>query len=234
MTEQTRLEENLRRKDQITAMGHLASGVAHEIRNPLNAISMIAQRFKNEFKPRDDEKEYRHMAETVVEETRRINSIINQFLIFARPAGPVKSAVSIHKLLGTVITLVRPQAEAKSVQIRQNCRDIGVIFADPDKLRQVFINLAKNALDACGKNDNITFSCQKFENSIKIIISDTGKGMTRDEMKKIFNLYYTTIEYGTGIGLGVVQQIITQHDGTIQVNSRPGHGSDFIITLPVE
>ncbi|MBN1999466.1 PAS domain S-box protein [candidate division KSB1 bacterium] len=233
LTEQTRLEENLKRRDQITAMGHLASGVAHEIRNPLNAISMIAQRFKNEFTPQKDEQEYGQMAETIVEETRRINDIIRQFLQFARPSQPVKNTVDLEKLIDTAATLIRQPAEAKGVDIFQNCRNLPPILADADKLQQAFLNLAQNALDACNRGDSMTFSCQKLDKTVRIKISDTGNGMSEKELTKIFNLYYTTKEHGTGIGLSVVQQIISLHDGTIQVQSRPGKGTDFIITLPV-
>ncbi len=228
------LEANLKRKDQITAMGHLASGVAHEIRNPLNAIGMISQRLKNEFHPQDDEQEYLQLTSTVVSETRRINTIIQQFLEFAKPAELVRSHIKISDLFNQVSALLQSQAERKNIDYSTTCTNDTTIVADADKLKQVLLNLGQNAIDACASKDKIDLSCDTKDNSIVILISDTGQGMTTEEQRKIFNLYFTTKEHGTGIGLSVVQQIVSQHNGFIHVKSTKNVGSTFSITLPRE
>jgi len=233
MTEIKRLEENLKRVDQITAMGHLASGVAHEIRNPLNAIGMIAQRFKSEFEPTTEKAEYEQLSSTMVEETRRINYIIQQFLQFSRPTELTKAPVNIQSLLQDSAILLQSQAAAKDMRVKADYQDTPNIMADADKLKQVFLNLGQNAIDACSVGDQIELSCETQAGYIYIKIKDTGKGMTKAEQQKIFNLYFTTKENGTGIGLSVVQQIISQHDGTIEIESEINEGTTFIIALPI-
>jgi PAS domain S-box-containing protein len=234
VTDMKRLEENLKRKDQITAMGHLASGVAHEIRNPLNAIGMIGQRLKSEFTPSEEQDEYSQLTSTVVTETRRINDIIQQFLQFARPAELVKTETDISKLIADVSAMLRPQAEGKSIQYIENCDNPPKANIDADKIKQVLLNLGQNAIDACDKDGRVTLSCTEKNHSLVFEIADNGKGMSENEKQKIFNIYYTTKEQGTGVGLSIVQQIISQHNGTIDVQSEENNGSVFTISLPLE
>ncbi|MBD3383883.1 PAS domain S-box protein [candidate division KSB1 bacterium] len=231
ITEQKKLEENLKRQNQISAMGHLASGVAHEIRNPLNAIGMIAQRFKTEFKPQEDE--YNAMASTIVNETRRINDIIQQFLRFAKPGKLNKTKIDIKSVLQNVMTLLQQSSAEKGIRITSDCPSRVDIEADADRLGQVFLNIGQNALQACSRGDRVHFSCREEDNRLEIKITDNGKGIKEEELDKIFNLYYTTRETGTGIGLSIVQQIISQHHGTIDVQSKPEEGTVFTIYLPV-
>ncbi|MBN1478654.1 PAS domain S-box protein [candidate division KSB1 bacterium] len=233
ITELVRLEENLKRKDKIAAMGHLASGVAHEIRNPLNAIGMIAQRFRTEFQPTSDEHEYKQLASTMVNETRRINDIIRQFLQFAKPSEPVKSRINLSAIVHEVATLLRQEAQAKAVQVDAHCHPVPDIHADADKLKQALLNIGQNALDACEANAKIQMTCEQKDLSILVRISDTGKGIPATDVEKLFNLYFTTKEKGTGIGLSVVQQVISQHNGTIDVYSEENKGTTFSIFLPI-
>ncbi len=233
ITEQRKLQENLQRKDQITAMGHLASGVAHEIRNPLNAISMIAQRFQHEFEPKNDADEYQNLARTIVSESYRINNIVQQFLQFSRPARLIKKETDISKIVADVATLIRPQAIEKGIIVESECSPVQKIHVDADKLEQAILNIAKNSLDACSSGDKITLTCMLENKVIKIIASDNGPGIPQDVRDKIFNMYFTTKQKGTGIGLSIVQQIISLHDGTIEVTSHEGKGTTFIIQLPI-
>ena len=234
VTEHKRLEENLRRRDRIAAMGHLASGVAHEIRNPLNAIGMIAQRLKVEFEPKGDNEEYRQLASTIVSETQRINEIIQQFLQFTRPGDLNKQMLNVRDLLQQTALLISSDAKLKGIEVIQKCHAVPEIEADADKLKQVFLNLGQNALAACSAGDSIEISCSPGRDSIVIEFKDTGHGMSQNNLNKIFNLYYTTRESGSGIGLSIVQQIISQHDGIIDVHSVEHHGTTFTITLPTK
>jgi len=233
LTEQKKLQENLKRKDQITAMGHLASGVAHEIRNPLNAIGMIAQRFQHEFTPQEDVEEYNQMAATMVGETRRINDIVQQFLQFARPAKLEKRKTDVAKIIADVATLIKHEASEKGVKIEQDCESVPVTLADGDKLQQVILNLVQNSLDACSTGQKITLACNADEKNIRITVRDNGKGISEKNRDKIFNMYFTTKQEGTGLGLSIVQQIVSLHDGTIAVMSNEGQGSTFKIELPI-
>jgi two-component system, NtrC family, sensor histidine kinase HydH len=205
--------------------------VAHEIRNPLNAISMIAQRLKLEFSPRTDMEEYEQLTGTVVAETRRINDIVQQFLQFARPADLQKQPSQIGDILRLVAALLTPTAQQKKISLSIDCQAVKEIELDRDKIQQALLNLAQNSLDACSAGDRVQMTCKMVGEKIQVVIRDNGPGINEQDLPKIFHLYYTTREKGTGIGLSIVQQIINQHNGTITVESTPGHGAGFTIEL---
>ncbi len=234
ITEQKKLEENLARKDQITAMGHLASGVAHEIRNPLNAVSIIAQRFKTEFVPVNDREEFLKLSSTIVNETQRINTIIGQFLQFAKPEPLLKSKIDVNQLIDQVVLLTSQQAAAQGVIIEKNCPHLPFLYADGNKLKQALLNIILNSIQACSRGNRIQIICEHVEKKLFIHIQDNGKGISPEIQNKIFNLYFTTREDGTGIGLSIVQQIVSLHNGFINVKSEPGQGTTFSIQLPLE
>lgn len=229
--ERQRMEEQLARQEKLTAMGHLASGVAHEIRNPLNAVSMIAQRLQREFEPRADGSEYRELTTTLASESRRINAIITQFLQFARPAPLNKTPLRLDQLVGHVAALLQGEAGQRGITISQECRQVREISADGDKLTQALLNLVRNSIAACSPGGRIALSCRQLGEEIAVEVQDNGAGIAPEELDKIFNLYYTTREEGSGLGLSIVQQIVTQHGGKIQVASQPGQGTRFTITL---
>ena len=233
VTAQKKLEQNLRRRDRITAMGHLASGVAHEIRNPLNAISMIAQRLRAEFIPSKDKSEFTHLTTTLVNETGRINDIIGQFLQFARPVPLQKRPVDLAALVSEVATLLEPQAREKGVTLESHCSPVPELSADPDKLKSALLNLGQNSLEACDSGGRIDLICGQAQKSIQIEIRDNGRGIPEEIRERIFNLYFTTREGGTGVGLSIVQQIVSQHDGTIEVDSGRDRGTTFTLNFPL-
>lgn len=230
--ERRRMEEQLARQEKLTAMGHLASGVAHEIRNPLNAVSMIAQRLQLEFEPQADGPEYRELTTTLASESRRINAIITQFLQFARPAPLNKAPLRLDQLVGHVTALLQGEASQRGIAISQECRQVREIIADSDKLTQALVNLVRNSIAASSPGGRISLSCRQLGEQVAVEVADDGAGIAPEEIDKIFNLYYTTREEGSGLGLSIVQQIIAQHGGKIQVASQPGKGTHFTITLP--
>ncbi len=232
LTQSRRLEQEVQRKDRLSAMGELASGVAHEIRNPLNAISMIAQRFEKEFSPRKNAAEYHGLTGVLKSEIQRVNGIIRQFLRFARPPALNLQPVSIGRFLEEVAVLFAGQADAKGVRFIKQSFCNREIMIDRDQLSQALMNLLQNALDATDRGGKIELSCkEEGDESITITVADTGRGITPEQMTKIFNLYYTTKPEGTGIGLPVVQQVVTLHHGSLQVDSEVGKGSRFVIRL---
>ncbi|MDZ7371690.1 MAG: ATP-binding protein [candidate division KSB1 bacterium] len=234
VTERVLLRENAKRSDRITAMGQLASGVAHEIRNPLNAIGMIAQRLAIEFKPTADEEEYSRLASTLVHETHRINQIIDQFLTFARPAPLLCRPIHLQNLLAEVASLLKEEAVENRITVKTACDDLPAVQADGDKLKQAFLNLGRNALQACRPGGHVTIICRDEGDRVVIRFIDDGVGIPAENLDKIFNLYFTTKDKGSGIGLSIVQQIISQHNGVIQVDSRENQGTTVTIILPKE
>jgi two-component system, NtrC family, sensor histidine kinase HydH len=232
LTEARRLERDMQRNNKLTAMGELASGVAHEIRNPLNAIAMIAQRFTKEFMPRSGAKEYRALTTVMQEETRRVNAIIRQFLAFARPPKVTRLQVHVPDLISHVASLFTSQARGKAITFVASAEGAGTTFLDPEQMKQALLNLLQNALDATPQGGRITLTATVVPEGVQFVVADTGTGMPSGVLENIFNLYYTTKDHGTGLGLSITQQIVAQHGGTIDVASSEGKGTEFSIVLP--
>ena len=234
LTMQQQLQEQLRRKEKLTAMGELASGVAHEIRNPINAIGMIAQRFLKEFRPRQGEEEYLELAKSVVSETRRTNEIVQRFLQYAKPQPLNFSVVDMKDLLLEIAAFYKSAADAKGVKCVSGIKKSAIVNADRDRLKQALLNILQNALDATPRNGTIRIAGEKEHKKYVVKISDTGAGIAEDNYHKIFDLYYTTKKDGTGLGLPIVYQIIQGHNGEIDFESKIGKGTTFKIKLPLE
>ncbi|MBK9304565.1 MAG: hypothetical protein IPM94_11935 [bacterium] len=230
--EVTALEEERARRERSFALGELASGVAHEIRNPLNAIHVVAQRLAGEFVPTQDEAEYRQLTGTVRGEVGRINRIVEQFLRFARPPSPRPRPTDAAALVRDVVTLVRGRFEAKGVSLAAAAPERLELVADPDLLRQALHNLLDNALGACPAGAGTDVELRAAGDRVLLVVRDGGCGIAPENLGRIFNLYHTTKPDGTGLGLAVVDQIAAQHGGRVLVDSRPGHGSTFTLELP--
>lgn len=234
LTEKKVWEERLRRQEKLTAMGELASGVAHEVRNPLNSISMIVQRFNFEFTPVNNEQEYRELANTVVVETKRVNDIIERFLQFARPPALNLQKHDLRDVLRKALKLVESQAKEQKVAITVNATEPLELNIDANQMEQVFLNLLQNSLHATPKGGTITVRAYKNEREAILEINDTGKGIPPEHLHRIFDLYFTTKETGTGMGLSVSDRIVSEHGGRIEVESELGKSSKFTIFLPLE
>ena len=231
LTERKRLEEEAQRRDRLTAMGELASGVAHEVRNPLNAIGVIAQRLKREFVPAEDAGSYRTLLDTVRAEVERVNGIVTQFLEFARPPdlSPVKADVAV--LLEEAVRIVESRAREKGLSVRRAFDGVGKAALDPDQMKQALLNLLTNALDATERG-TITVAARNGDAEVEISVSDTGCGILPEDLSRIFDLYFTTRLEGTGLGLSLVHRIVAEHGGRIHVDSEVGKGTTFTIILP--
>lgn len=235
LTEKHALEENLHRQEKLTAMGQLASGVAHEIRNPLNAIGMISQRLDKEFEPNSDSEEFHELTKIISAESQRINTIIQQFLQFARPAKLNLEEANLNELIESTVLLLKSQAEQQNVEISANLQTVPQTSLDKNQIKQALLNLMRNSLEAMPENGRIEIrnSLTEFKNEILIEISDTGEGINPETLPKIFNLYFTTKSKGTGLGLSLVHQIISQHNGRMEVESEVGKGTTFYVFLQV-
>jgi signal transduction histidine kinase len=230
--EVTALEEERARHERSVALGELASGVAHEIRNPLNAIHMIAQRLGREFTPTIGTQEYGRLTDAVRQEVGRINGIVEQFLRFARPPQPQPRSTDITALVNELVEVVRGRFEARGVVLTARVSGHIVAVVDPDLLRQALHNLLDNALDACARGASVEVHAAAGA-QLHLAVTDTGSGIPADQLRRIFNLYHTTKPGGTGIGLALVDQIVSLHGGAIRVESVLGQGSVFNLELPL-
>lgn len=225
-------EKQRQLNEKMIAMGELASGVAHEVRNPLNSINMIAQRFEKEYSEQMQSEEFKTLSKVLRTESSRVNSIIEQFLRFARPPKLNITEIKTSDFLKEIKSICEITAKEKEVTLEFLQENPVKLKIDIEQMKQVFINLIQNAIDATGKDGKIIVSCKVKSNKCTFEISDNGAGISGENLNKIFNLYFTTKSKGTGLGLSIVQQIISQHGGKIFVESKEGSGTKFIIELP--
>jgi signal transduction histidine kinase len=232
------MERRLEKAERLSALGQLAAGVAHEIRNPLNAISMATQRLKRDFVPADSGKadDFRNLSGVIRDEIKRLNGIIEEFLTFSKSRRLELSKFSVVEVLQKIVSLIREEATSRGITIETRWRqNPAVIPMDINKLQQSFLNLIKNALESMPKEGKITITVDnEGKNYIMVKIADTGCGMTMEEMEKIFSPDYTTKEKGLGLGIPLASEIIRGHGGEIRVSSRKGEGTTFEVILPRE
>ena len=232
LTESRRLEEESKRKEKLSAMGELASGVAHEIRNPINAIGMIAQRLDKEFKVEKEEEEFHSITSLLRSEVTRVNKIITQFLSYAKPLSLQIKKINSKTFFDDIYRLFSDQAKLKRVELIKLSDQSFDIMIDPELIKQSLMNLIQNAIDAVEKKGKVEINYFRKGNDLLIEILDSGKGIPDNDKNKIFDLYYTTKPEGTGLGLSIVQKIIAEHNGTIEVFSELNKFTKFKITIP--
>ena len=232
------IERRLEKAERLSALGHLAAGVAHEIRNPLNAISMASQRLKREYVPADDEKsrDFHTLAGVIRDEIRRLNGIIEEFLTFSKSRRLELHEYPLTDVLQKIVNLMREEAASKGITMETRFSDSpAIIPMDVDKLQQAFLNFIKNAMESISGEGSILIAVEPSgKDRISVKVSDTGCGMTSEEVERIFNPEYTTKEKGLGLGLPLAHEIVRGHGGEIRVFSGPGSGTTFEIILPSE
>jgi signal transduction histidine kinase len=233
-----RAEAALRRRDRLAAMGELASTVAHEVRNPLNAIAMTAQRLRREFigggQPAavPDDAELRELLDVLTGETQRINRIVQQFLEYARPPRLALRRANLRDMLEGAADALRAKAATRHVAIDTDLAGAGEAVVDPDQLKQAVDNLLRNAIDASPDGARVRLDARRDGADLVITAADQGPGIPPDILPKIFDLYFTTKPDGTGVGLAVTHQIVEAHQGRIDVDSAPGAGTRMSVRIP--
>ncbi len=231
------MEDRIQLAERISSLGHLAAGVAHEIRNPLNAMGMGLQRLKREFLPPDESKreEYISFTELILKEVRRVNNIIEQFLTLSRPFQLNLRESSLQDLLNHLVTLFQEEASSLGIRLQAEIpSDLPHLAIDPEKLTQALINIMRNGMQAMGPGGILRVETKPLKDRVEVTISDSGSGIPPEQMEKIFNYYYTTKEKGVGLGLPIAHRIIEAHEGQLKIESRVEAGTKVTVTLPVE
>jgi two-component system, NtrC family, sensor kinase len=235
-------QKRLSRSEKLAGIGTLASGVAHEINNPLASVAGCAEGLLNrmdsvDFKSKDDKEVFPDYLKTIYDETYRCKAIISKLLDFSRRQVPVFGEVDMNVLVANVVKLVGRQKELEKLSIELNYSSKSVIiYGDVNQLQQVFLNMILNAIDATADGGRIKITTIGVDNYAQIVFEDTGCGIAPDNLDKIFEPFFTTKSpgRGTGLGLSICYGIIEEHKGKIAVNSNGiGKGSSFTISLPV-
>lgn len=228
-----RLQEEIRRKEKFAALGGLAAGIAHEIRNPLSSIKGLATYFGSKFAEGSEDRE---VVGVMVQEVDRLNRVVSELLEFARPSEPHLKLINVNEILEHSVRLIQQDAKTKNIAIHLlKGANLPLILLDSDRFTQCLLNLYLNAIQAMDKGGVLSVRSLKGSNqNIRVEIEDTGKGINPDDLNKIFDPYFTTKTSGTGLGLAIVHRTIESHQGSIKVRSAPGRGTIFTISLPVQ
>ncbi|WP_227764699.1 two-component system sensor histidine kinase NtrB [Zhaonella formicivorans] len=223
-------ERSLRRAEHLAALGELSAAVAHEIRNPLTSIQGFLQ-LLNKNSASEQQKEYIQIA---LAELKRANDIISEFLLFARPPKLNLKKQSVVPIIEEVAKVMQAEMALKSTAFALEAEPVPEIGVDRDQLKQIFLNLFQNALQAMGPGGSLTVRVTYDPGSKNVVISvqDTGTGIPEENLSKIFSPFFTTKEAGTGLGLSICNRIVQNHGGKLEVISQVGKGSNFMITLP--
>ncbi|HKI51692.1 MAG TPA: ATP-binding protein [Geothermobacteraceae bacterium] len=222
-------EEQLLRASQLSALGELAAGLAHEIRNPLGSIRGTAEIIMD---PTTPDRQREEFALILIREVDRLNQVVTDFLKFARPAPVGKQSYDLNKLLDELVDFTATECQRNHVTVDLTTSGLPQVAIDPDQLKQVFLNLILNAVQAMPDGGSLRIRTERRQDSLVAEFCDSGPGIPQDILSKIFNPFFTTRQTGNGLGLAISQRIVQAHGGQIEVeNSR--QGATFRVLLPM-
>jgi two-component system, NtrC family, sensor histidine kinase HydH len=226
------VEEKLRRAEKLSTLGEMSAVLAHEIRNPLGSIRGTAEILRDDYKPGDPKFEF---IEIQIRETERLNRVVEDFLRMSKPHPPEMHSCSVIDELETVVTLTcKDAAERKVAVTLQDRPGLPDVSGDGEKLRQAFLNIIINALQATPANGRVDIDARQVGSNLEIRFRDTGQGIDPESLKRVFEPFFTTRVEGTGLGLAITKKIIESHGGTLDLESEIGKGTTVIVCLPVK
>jgi len=226
------LRENfvsMKRAERLCAMGQLSAGLAHEIRNPLASIEGAANVLRRESQSRDTHREF---LDIIRKESRRLNNLLTSFLDFAKPRPPNMKRVELNDLLDSVMVLARHACDGRALEVKKEIQPgLTTLDCDPEQLKQVLLNLLMNAIQAMPQGGTALLRAEGDDGRVAIDVCDQGLGISDQNLDRIFDPFFTTREAGTGLGLSVAHQIVTQHGGTLTVVQNSDQGTTIRVSL---
>ncbi len=232
MSELRQLESELRRNERLAALGKMAAGVAHELRNPLSSIKGLAVLLKRRL---EDDTEGVETADVLVHEVERLNRSISELLDYAKPEQMEKAKISLKDTVEKALTLVRVDTDALGIRVVTDyALDQDQVWADEDRMNQVFLNILLNAMQATGRGGTITIRLFCEGDALCCAFTDSGVGIAEENLTRVFDPYFTTKSDGTGLGLALSAKIVEEHGGAISLESICGEGTTVTVRLPVE
>jgi signal transduction histidine kinase len=235
LRERKTLEERLHEAEHLSKVGQLASGIAHEIRNPLNYISLAIDHLKDEIKSSSPEKqeEISRIAENIKAEVRKANYMVLNFMNYGRPLKLRRAIISYSDIVERALTVLNDKLKEQKVTVRLEIPDdLPLLYCDQELLRNCLFNFITNGAQAMPDGGLLTIGAEYFEGMFRLSFSDEGRGISSEDLEKIFQPYFTTKEAGIGLGLAITERIIKEHGGEIAVSSTEGSGTTFTVTLP--
>ena len=230
LNEKKRLEEELMRSERLVALGRLVTGVAHELRNPLGIVKATVQVMEEEFKNQLELKEY---TKVICEQIDRGNSVIKELLDFGRPSKPIVSPTEVNSLLESVLTFTYPMLRQNKIELEKRFEaNLPLVIIDRDRMKQVFVNLILNAIQAMQGGGKLIIKSIVNEETIEVNFIDTGSGIEANDLPRVFDPFYTTRDDGAGLGLSISYQIVHMHMGKIWVSETSPKGTSMAVSIP--
>ncbi|MBN2398497.1 MAG: PAS domain S-box protein [Deltaproteobacteria bacterium] len=224
------LEKKFYESQQLAALGQLSAGIAHEVRNPLSSIKMSLQILEKRLRPEGNDLKRFQIAQREVE---HLEKLVNDILIYAKPSDPVKQPSNIKKIVDHALAMAEKSVADKNIRVEKRfAQDLSPLDADPAMLEQAFLNIYHNAIDAMEEGGTLSISAVQADGRVRIEIRDDGCGISEEDMPHIFNPFFTKKSYGTGLGLAQIKKIVDLHQGTIEISSEEGRGTDVVVTFP--
>jgi two-component system sensor histidine kinase HydH len=229
------MEANLRQAQRLSAIGNLAAGVAHDVRNPLNAIKLLSGHTIDNLKEVPEAEAAVRQLSTIRNEVNRLEEIVSGFLALARERELAPEPRKVDGLLEEALHLIKKDAEAREIRLHHELRAGDTeLMVDPQQWTRAVLNVLINAMEACPKGGRVRVFSRVTDQHCEVEIRDDGPGMTREQLEHVFDPYYTTKATGTGLGLSITRGIIEEHGGTIALWSTPDHGTHALITMPLK
>jgi signal transduction histidine kinase len=234
------LQEQIRQKDRLATVGEVAAKMAHEIKNPLAGISYVAQILRREVR---FEPSHAELVQAMLSEVSRLNALIDDLLVYGRPAHLALAPHDLHRIWEEILNFSKEELDARRLTlVRDFPPDLPPVAVDGNRMRQVFLNILKNAMEATGPGGSITIRTRRAvevpsgsgmagAGGVEVMVEDTGPGIAPEDQERVFELFYTTKPSGSGLGLPICRRIVEDHGGSINVADGPG-GGRFLIWLP--
>jgi len=235
LREDRKLEERLRETEHLSAVGQLSRSIAHEIRNPLNFISLSIDHIRDKYRPETEEqsKNLDALISSMKQEIHRLNRLINDYLDYGRPLRLNIQRLNIRDLLRDVVEIIRAKSDSEKVSIIEEYSFLPDVMIDPELVKTCIYNIVSNSFQAMPDGGTLRFKTERDDGRFLLSISDTGTGVSRENIEKIFEPFFTTKTNGLGLGLATTKRIIEEHGGRIRFHSTEGKGSEVTISLPL-
>lgn len=235
LREERALEEKLREAEHLSGIAQLAKSIAHEIRNPLNFISLSIDHLKKKYMPQgnEDKAQFETLIVSIKHEIQRLNKLVGDFLEYGKPMRLSLQVIDLGNLIGEVLELVRAKAEKDGIRITYRNGEIPVLSVDPELIKTCIFNIILNAFQAMPEGGDLTVITETSNGKAHIIVEDTGEGVSKENMQKLFDPFFSTKRTGLGLGLAMTKRVVEEHGGKADFQSTEGKGSVMTISLPI-
>ncbi len=234
LREERALEEKLREAEHLSGIAQLAKGIAHEIRNPLNFISLSIEHLKKKFSPGSDQEkqQFESVIGSIRQEIQRLNKLVGDFLDYGKPLRLNRRESDLHVLIQDVLALVSAKAEKDAIKIRYHDEGLPKLSVDPELIKTCIFNIILNAFQAMPSGGEILISARMLNGNATVTIQDTGVGVSRENLPRLFDPFFSTKATGLGLGLAMTARVIEEHGGKVDFQSTEGKGSTVTLSLP--